>query len=88
MFENIKDLATIDAMIQIISLLIVLWSLIGIYKDAVMKRPYDWLMTHYIGNDSLREKANDDTLRFIKTADGCSKFTFRRKVMRPIMERN
>lgn len=74
-------------MIQFASLLIVLGALIGIYKDAVIKRPYDWLMTHYLGNESLREQANNDSLRVIKAAEGCSKFTFRRKVMRPIMER-
>ena len=72
---------------QLAALFIIILAAIEIYKDAFKKRPYDWLISHYLKDATLKDLACIDSLRAIKDKGGCSKNTFRREIMRPLMER-
>jgi hypothetical protein len=66
--------------------LAMLWALLGIYKDVIVKRNYDWLTDRYLQSIDLQSRDLIDELALIKIANGCSMYQFRKRIMRPLRE--
>jgi hypothetical protein len=58
-----------------------------IVVDQFKKRPYEWLIEHYLSDPELLAKADSSELAVIEMNGGCDKGTFRRLIMRPLLEK-
>ena len=73
-------------MFKLIILALVTWAMYGIYKDIARKYSFNDLAKHYGLTESMIKAIPEDKLRDVLSPSGCSKFRFRRKIMRQFMD--
>ena len=64
------------------------WLLRDIVDDRYKRRSYEWLIEHYLSDPELFAKADASQLAIIEMNGGCDKGTFRRLIMRPLIEKH
>lgn len=81
----ITDVIGVDNLVRFVCVVVLAWTVPGLYQYYFVNRSYEWLMIRFLSHDCLREIAPAKPLHLIETRNGCTEFTFMRLVMRPIL---